>query len=467
MQLNYTIPKSTKLQVSKKALLSISELVEGTCRENRSLKLDGQSTCNACHMLFVSMWNSLFKGYKEADHQKLMKKKEGSLKCDMSKSIHYHCLFEGKDVGCLHTSKEQAQKHVFGRVGTFTECGEYCVQHKGYVETFIKNVTLKTEEPDKPEVESGAIFSHRSISHSELKAFASCKRQWDLGYQQELTPRRSKPSPALSKGTLFHSCVEEYYRRGKPGQENLLNIFDEKILELQNSIGHKITKKCDTNYTPKKDKCSFCNDLDYVYTMLQRYHVDAENWDENKVLVKGGLEYRFEEDGFPIFGEPWPLNWKIKGFIDMIQRDKTTGVVELVDHKTTSYTFHYWRRNTLLELKWQALIYLIVMQHKLPKMKFNVIWRVSRTKGTKDLLTWEYEASFSKTEIERAKKVIANRAYEIAMSLGNKDLIYPNPSHAKCNMCAFNLICDKMNAKMDSPKFHQEMNFLYMKRERH
>ena len=457
------------IKISPKTRSLLKDLLKDTCREGRTLKLDGRDTCARCQQLGILMWRSILQGYPEKQHEQLLIKKKGNLKCNMSDSKHYHCLFEGKDVGCLHTSKDQAVKHVFGKIGEITECSEYCVQNKGYVEDFIKNVTLK-HEPESDSVskmDSSTIFSDRTISYSELKAFASCKRQWDLGYRQGLTARKTKPSPALSKGVLFHRCLEEYYKQDIRTSEAILRIFDDTILEFLDIIGHKITDNCDKNFRPKNKSCQICRGLDFVYTMLQRYHIDASKWDVDKLLVKNGLEYRFEEDGFPIFGKPWPLNWKVKGFIDMIQRDKKTGVVELVDHKTTSYTFDYWRRNTLLELKWQALLYLLVMKEKLPKMSFDVIWRVSRTKGTEGLLSWEYAASFSNKEIENARKVFANRTYEMALSMSNKDLIYPNPEPYKCNMCQFGLICDKMNSKMDSPNFHKEMKFLYMERERH
>ena len=457
----------SKIKISPKIQSLLKELLENTCREGRTLQLDGRDTCSCCENLAISMWLAILQGYSENQHQQLLEKKEGNLKCYMNDSKHWHCLFEGKDVGCLHTSRDQATKHIFGKIGQITECSEYCTQNKGYIESFIKNVTLKHEVKDKPKMDSGIIFSNNVVSYSELRAYASCKRKWDLGYTQGLIARKTKPSPALSKGTLFHRCLEEYYKQDIKTSEVILKIFDDKILEFMDTIGHKYKKNCDKNFRPKNQACKICRGLDFVYTMLKRYHEDASKWDENKLLVKNGLEYRFEENGFPIFGEPWPLNWKIKGFIDMIQRDKRTGVVELVDHKTTSFTFDYWRRNTLLELKWQALLYLLVMKQKLPTFSFDIVWRVSRTKGTEGLLSWEYATSFSNTEIENARKIFANRAYEMAISMGDSNLIYPNPEHSKCNMCEFNLICDKMNSKMDSPKFHKEMKFLYMERERH
>src|ERR1039457_4433083 len=60
-----------------------------------------------------------------------------------------------------------------------------------------------------------------SVSFSELDTFRQCAHKHDLAYKNRWFSATT--SPALARGTLFHACMENYYKAMRRVQREKLS----------------------------------------------------------------------------------------------------------------------------------------------------------------------------------------------------------------------------------------------------
>jgi ATP-dependent helicase/DNAse subunit B len=154
------------------------------------------------------------------------------------------------------------------------------------------------------------------FSHSELKTYQRCPKQWEYKYEQLLVPKaKSKP---LFMGNWVHKALETHYSQGdwKIGHNEYVNewnrLFEEERIALR-------TKRGKISLPP------FPEIVERIMRSYVWYYRD-EGW---KVVA---TEQEFEV--------PTPLTidgevQMFKGIIDLIIEDEE-GLLWIIDHKTAS-----------------------------------------------------------------------------------------------------------------------------------
>lgn len=152
----------------------------------------------------------------------------------------------------------------------------------------------------------------RVISWSEISSYRQCPHKHMLQYKQ----RWDRPNPAdsaLNKGTLMHKVLEVFYTSLMHGktwavarEDGLREIGDYRKLGIDRDV------------------------LDLIEWMFEGYvefwAADANEWE---VI---GVEERFQ---IPIRNQTGRrTGYTLKGGIDLILKDRGTGRVFIVDHKT-------------------------------------------------------------------------------------------------------------------------------------
>lgn len=155
-----------------------------------------------------------------------------------------------------------------------------------------------------------------SFSHSELKTFQRCPKQWEYKYDQLLVPKeKSKP---LYMGSWVHKALETYYINGdwKIGHQEYVDDWNKLFEEERTAL------------RTKRGKVSLPPFPDIVKRIMQSYvwYYRDEGWE----VVATEQEFEVET--------PLKVNGKtqtFKGIIDLIVKDRE-GILWIIDHKTAS-----------------------------------------------------------------------------------------------------------------------------------
>lgn len=146
------------------------------------------------------------------------------------------------------------------------------------------------------------------ISNSDRSTFKNCRRKWDLtspNRQNWIPNKRARP---LWLGTLVHNCLEYFYRG------DFLNARDALDYEL-------------TLYS-EDDLTEFADEVSMAEVMLTHYSLvypssTVEPFDS--LLTEFGFRVPLDEEG-AFFA----------GTIDGVVRDRRTGRIGILEHKTFS-----------------------------------------------------------------------------------------------------------------------------------
>jgi predicted RecB family nuclease len=153
-------------------------------------------------------------------------------------------------------------------------------------------------------------------SYSELDSYRQCQLKHRIGYFERWRVAETT-SPALNRGKLFHSVIEEHYLMQRLAQRGELTEarFTEgkqKIIELLHDENG--------NQDEHQERVQWMYD-----GYLEHYGVDP-NW---KVIA---VEHKLEE--FLPTDKGGTSRIKLKGTIDLIVKDREMGGLWIVDHKT-------------------------------------------------------------------------------------------------------------------------------------
>lgn len=155
-----------------------------------------------------------------------------------------------------------------------------------------------------------------SFSHSELKTYQRCPKQWEYKYDQRLVPKaKSKP---LYLGNWVHRALQTHYTDGdwKIGHQEYVNDWNRLFQEERDAL------------RTKRGKISLPPFPEIVERIMRSYV--WYNRDEGWEVV--AVEQEFEVDT-PLVIDG--VRQKFKGIIDLIVKDQDS-LNWIIDHKTAS-----------------------------------------------------------------------------------------------------------------------------------
>lgn len=171
------------------------------------------------------------------------------------------------------------------------------------------------------------------VSVSQIQSFLSCKKKWEYGYIDGLTPRVEKSY--LSIGKLCHKgmqvAMQELWRRQNNAGGGSTNWFEElKKLGLE-AIRSEWTEYM--NETPLLEE--ELTDMDQLFhdasSVFAQAFREFEPWKyEVLTLYRGGEPIPALELHFRV---PCPPTKGLHGYIDAILKDKETGFIWCTDYK--------------------------------------------------------------------------------------------------------------------------------------
>ncbi len=151
-----------------------------------------------------------------------------------------------------------------------------------------------------------------TVSWSELDAYRQCPKKHQLAYKQ----RWSKPpreDSALAKGNLIHEVLEAHYKalKAKPG--DMLNVLE--------AVG-----KCIDQMEARGVDKEMIDLVMWIYEGYVKMYGLDEDWE---ILA---VEHTIIQ---PLMAHPnVKSRFDLKAKVDLIIKDKTNGLISIVDHKS-------------------------------------------------------------------------------------------------------------------------------------
>lgn len=218
-------------------------------------------------------------------------------------------------------------------------------------------MTVDVEITPAPTIEGAEVLppnadGTRTVSWSEIQNFRSCPRKHLYGNKQRwsMTP---PDHTALGKGILFHEVMEQHYLALMRGEDPAAPVA--QFLARRESEGRN----------PEI--------LDLVSWMYQG-HLDRWGHDDEWEII--AVEFPFE---FPLLERDGsPSGFRVKGKVDIVVRNRRTGRVFVVDHKTGANL----PKKKDLDLDDQMGLYLWGLR-QLGYKPFGAIWSAARTTRNK------------------------------------------------------------------------------------
>lgn len=165
----------------------------------------------------------------------------------------------------------------------------------------------------KDKKENYGLCGEDYVSNSSLSAFRSCPQRFDYSYRQFITPKLT--SINLYLGQVIHKALEYYYSEGKKDSQLSLEYFIQAFDGGLPSVALKYTKDL---ATPEEAR-------DMGYKMLEVYFYDTNFDDASWEVIATELDLKVEIEGL-----------QYVAIIDMIVKNKHTGELGIVDHKTAA-----------------------------------------------------------------------------------------------------------------------------------
>lgn len=280
----------------------------------------------------------------------------------------------------------------------------------------------------------------KQLTNSARTTFLNCRRKYQYTYVYGLAPRR--PSIPFLVGGLFHDELDKMYSE----QE-----FDEDAARLR--IGKACEKAADTPGLDPKESDKIWTQQAIAFGAVKAY---AKRYLGNDIKRWEIIE---PESAFTI---DLPGDWKYRGKVDLIVRDRKTGRHLLVEHKTAGkidagYVAKLPLDNQILGYAWAK----IKEKLKLDGVVYNVVKKPGiRLKQNESLLQFykriemEYEndpgAYFYRETLAFGPEDIKRFEQELLKFLGEMDTaaktgyFYQNTSQCTAmGTCQFMPLCSK------------------------
>ncbi len=152
------------------------------------------------------------------------------------------------------------------------------------------------------------------VSYSESDAYRQCRLKWHLGYAERW--RTADTPAALARGTAFHAAMEFHYA----------------VLQARDPLEMPSAELCGRIHTAMVDGGLIEGEVDPVVDWMVQGYQEFYGADEAWEIL--AVEVDFE---IPIFDHTGAESeFYLMGRIDLIVRNRGTGKIFVVDHKTCS-----------------------------------------------------------------------------------------------------------------------------------
>jgi ATP-dependent helicase/DNAse subunit B len=186
-------------------------------------------------------------------------------------------------------------------------------------------------------------FTARSYSPSALQQFAACPYRFLLHAIFQFRPRESavplEQMDPLTRGALFHAVQFELFRElDRTGRLPISSDRLAKILDLADQTLDRIATKYEDDLAPAIPRV-WKSEIEEVRTDLRGWiqHVAAtgSGWLPTHFEFAFGLRPSQDRDVHSSPSEAVILNGiRVRGSIDLVERDTSRNVLRVVDHKT-------------------------------------------------------------------------------------------------------------------------------------
>lgn len=272
------------------------------------------------------------------------------------------------------------------------------------------------------------------ITHSDMKAFLTCRRAWYWSYVQDFRPPDKLVGP-LALGTRVHSAIEHYYKTGgDPAVEHA------RLAEKDAAVVEATGKPWE---------------LDQIWEDITvgRNCVSAhQDW-----LAETGADDKYEVHSVEQTLEAPILDGQVllRGKIDTLFRDTNNGFLSVNDLKTDGD----WRGTTQDDLarSWQHTFYGVLVTQSMPdeifgEALYTVMRKVKRPeRATKPLVERFHVPGIRRAAAARLSQIetICTDMLSVmdAVETHGSRHVYPTPGDA-CRWCAFKHPCSVFD---DSP----------------
>lgn len=161
-----------------------------------------------------------------------------------------------------------------------------------------------------------------TVSYSELDTFRQCPFKHQLAYRERWQQRPDRVGPALQKGTLWHSAMEEHYRVLQAAQRVEGGVRADEVLAKAARRVREVLWDAERG----EWRSEYAELIEWIYEgYVANYGID-ENW---KILA---VEHSAE------CWLPTPRGTrsqvKLKMKLDLVVREVDTGHLLAVDHKS-------------------------------------------------------------------------------------------------------------------------------------
>lgn len=253
----------------------------------------------------------------------------------------------------------------------------------------------------------------RMISNSEVSSWLLCTRKYFYEYFLNIEPKvLSEP---LTKGTFIHAILEEYYAAKQLGMEE----GECRAAAMQVVM--------DAAALPEANMVDIGQTRDLVFAYFDKYEIDDEKYEIIAVETKykADLTERFS----------------MVGTIDLALRNKETGQVVGVDHKSS---YNFWTPDQCRQAG-QFVKYIVLMRYAgLDVSTFMVNQLRTRNVKNGDIFQRAYIhpteiriANVMKQHIRASEEIMAFRD-----SGASKEDTTPILDKYICNQCSFQELCD-------------------------
>jgi len=308
------------------------------------------------------------------------------------------------------------------------------------------------------------------ISNSELRDWKRCRRRWWLTWYRKLTPRLTDHSSKLASGTRVHAALAEWYKPNPTVSTNLLATLSQLIDAERTEITREVLELCGDDASP--DDYAILVEDNTLNNMLNEYDKVTS---VERAMVEGYLQW-LEETGadqqyeavaseLPIVApfatikhSDVPIRIYAVGIIDAQIRDRETGELHFIDHKTVDSLAHPL---PTLRLDEQMLHYILLLQlhrglhpavdglHPLPTAFYNMLRRVKRTPAAKPPFFARHRVHHNQLEIRRYSDHLLGATLDIITTSGalakstdaHHQVAYPSPTRDCAWDCPFFTIC--------------------------
>ncbi len=164
-----------------------------------------------------------------------------------------------------------------------------------------------------------------TYSLSTLRTYAECPRMFYYAHERGLSPRFA--SMPLREGTLLHDLLESFYT-GAFEFGPIVDRWRDQMLALVRANPDKVS------YTEEDVEEAATRSRAIIDRYVVKYADDLRRW--QILSVEGSFRVRFREPATPSAPRGRPGSWDLVGRTDLVVLDRRSGVVLVIEHKSTS-----------------------------------------------------------------------------------------------------------------------------------